>query len=247
MKYRDGNPEGVAVVYFLGTLPPARRASERPIAIACLRSRTILPLRPLLSLPSLISWSARPTFSPAFLPYRAMETLSPLAHVRRMRRFSAVNLLASRFYDKIRDMAESSKDELRIIFRRGGQQKFLREVGGTLPLQEMARICACSPRTMCDWRREKFAMQNECARLLSRRTKIPIPITVSTRDRYAHTRRAGLKGARAVQAKYGRFPVDEVQRKRAWRTWWQSEGKSTANPLLRPRPIRKPSRDSELA
>lgn len=144
-------------------------------------------------------------------------------------------------------MAELSKDELRIIFRSGGQQKFLRAVEKKLTLKEMARICACSPRTLYDWRREKFAMRNDCARLLSKRANISVPITVSTRNRYAHTRTAGRKGAQAVQAKYGRVPVDEARRRRAWQTWWQSEGKSAANPLLQPRPIRRPKRNVELA
>src|SRR4029078_4683080 len=34
-----------------GTFLPARRASDRPMAIACLRLVTFLPLRPLLSVP----------------------------------------------------------------------------------------------------------------------------------------------------------------------------------------------------
>lgn len=144
-------------------------------------------------------------------------------------------------------MAEPSKDKLRIIFRGGGQRKFLTDVGKKLTLKEMSRICACSPRTMFDWRREKFAMQNDCVQILSRRAEIPVPTTVRTRNRYAHIRAAGLKGAQAVQAKYGRVPVDEARRKRAWRMWWQSEGKSAANPLLQPRPIRRPKRNVELA
>ena len=144
-------------------------------------------------------------------------------------------------------MTEPSKDKLRIIFRGGGQRKFLEEVGKKLTLKEMAHICACSPRTVYDWRREKFAMSNECAQILSRHAGIPIPATVITRNRYAHTRAAGQKGAQAVQAKYGRVPVDEARRKRAWRTWWQSEGKSAANALLQPRPIRRPKRNLELA
>jgi hypothetical protein len=38
-----------------GTLPPARRASDRPIAIACLRLVTFLPDRPLRKVPRLRS------------------------------------------------------------------------------------------------------------------------------------------------------------------------------------------------
>src|SRR5438105_6465238 len=65
--------------FFFGTFAPASRASERPIAIACLRLLTRLPDRPLFSVPRLRSCIARSTFSPAFFPYLAMHTL----HTRR--------------------------------------------------------------------------------------------------------------------------------------------------------------------
>jgi hypothetical protein len=55
-----------------GTFAPARRASDRPIAIACLRLVTFLPERPLRSLPRLRSCIARFTFCCAFLPYLAI-------------------------------------------------------------------------------------------------------------------------------------------------------------------------------
>lgn len=57
---------------FFGTLAPSRRASDNPIAIACFRLVTFLPLRPLFSLPRFISCISSRTFSPArrlyFLP-----------------------------------------------------------------------------------------------------------------------------------------------------------------------------------
>jgi hypothetical protein len=56
--------------FFLdGTLPPLRRASERPIAIACFRLFTFLPERPDLSFPRFISCIARFTFCDDVLPY----------------------------------------------------------------------------------------------------------------------------------------------------------------------------------
>jgi hypothetical protein len=55
-----------------GTLPPERRASDRPIAIACLRLVTFLPDLPLRSDPFLRSCIARFTFDCAFAPYLAM-------------------------------------------------------------------------------------------------------------------------------------------------------------------------------
>jgi hypothetical protein len=51
-----------------GTLAPSRRASERPIAIACLGSRTFLFERPEVSSPRFISCIARSTFLDAAGP-----------------------------------------------------------------------------------------------------------------------------------------------------------------------------------
>src|SRR5688572_14106991 len=55
--------------FLRGTLPPASRASDRPMAMACFRLLTFRPEPPLLSLPSFISCMARPTFSDALRPY----------------------------------------------------------------------------------------------------------------------------------------------------------------------------------
>jgi hypothetical protein len=63
-------------VFFFGTLAPSRRASDSPIAMACLRLFTLRPERPLRSVPRLRSRIARPTFADAFFEYlRAMESL----------------------------------------------------------------------------------------------------------------------------------------------------------------------------
>ncbi len=69
---------------FLGTLAPAARASDRPIAMACFRLVTFLPERPLLSVPCLRSCIARSTFCDAFFPYLGMEP--PLARGISIRR-----------------------------------------------------------------------------------------------------------------------------------------------------------------
>src|SRR5436305_1267129 len=76
------NAEDAARRYFFlredflrfGTFPPARRASDSPMAIACLRLFTRLPERPLLSVPCLRLCIARFTLLRAFVPYLAMAT-----------------------------------------------------------------------------------------------------------------------------------------------------------------------------
>jgi hypothetical protein len=56
------------VLRFGGTFAPERRASERPMAIACLRLFTFFFERPLRSEPLLRSCRARLTLLPAFFP-----------------------------------------------------------------------------------------------------------------------------------------------------------------------------------
>jgi hypothetical protein len=63
---------GVLPVFFAGTFAPLLRASERPIAIACLRLVTFFPLRPLLSVPLLRSRIAFSTLRSAVFPYFAI-------------------------------------------------------------------------------------------------------------------------------------------------------------------------------
>src|SRR5262249_12226383 len=58
---------------FGGTFAPARRACERPIAIACLRLFTRFFDRPDRSVPCFRSCIALRTLVDAFLPYRAMS------------------------------------------------------------------------------------------------------------------------------------------------------------------------------
>ena len=58
--------------FFRGTFPPALRASDSPIAMACLRLVTFLSERPLFKVPLLRSCIALLTFWDAFLPYLAI-------------------------------------------------------------------------------------------------------------------------------------------------------------------------------
>jgi hypothetical protein len=67
----------VAAFFLAGTFPPAFRASDKPIAIACLRLFTVLPERPLFNVPRLRSRIAFSTLLEAFAPYFAMAK-SPL-------------------------------------------------------------------------------------------------------------------------------------------------------------------------
>ena len=61
---------------FFGTFLPLALASDRPIAIACLRLLTFLPERPLFNVPALRFFIARSTSADAFFEYlRAIAVL----------------------------------------------------------------------------------------------------------------------------------------------------------------------------
>jgi hypothetical protein len=73
---RPALPVDLAPAVFFGTFCPAARASERPIAIACLRLLTVRPERPLFNVPALRFFIARSTVADAFVEYfRAMTVL----------------------------------------------------------------------------------------------------------------------------------------------------------------------------
>jgi hypothetical protein len=64
---------------FFGTLAPDLRASDNPIAIACLRLLTLRPERPLFSVPFLRFFIARLTLLDAFFEYFRAIIISPVA------------------------------------------------------------------------------------------------------------------------------------------------------------------------
>src|SRR5205085_2921004 len=80
--------------FLRGTFAPFLRASDRPIAIACLRLLTFLPLRPLFSLPRLRRRIADLTAFPAPLLYLAIAQ-PPLGGIRPFRAGVANTVLAT--------------------------------------------------------------------------------------------------------------------------------------------------------
>lgn len=78
--------------FLRGTFFPFFRASDRPIAIACFRLVTFLPLRPLLSVPFLRFFITRSTSFEALLEYlRAILFLLDLNACGRDKTFAARN------------------------------------------------------------------------------------------------------------------------------------------------------------
>jgi hypothetical protein len=71
---------------FFGTFFPSARASDNPIAIACLRLLTVFPEPPLFSVPALRFFIARSTVADAFFEYFAIQKSSLLAQINYVHR-----------------------------------------------------------------------------------------------------------------------------------------------------------------
>ena len=135
----------------------------------------------------------------------------------------------------------------KVIFKKDTQRQFLEHVEKKISVANMARLCACSERTIRDWRREKFPMDEACFVKLCKRIRMTPPKEISLLSRYAHTSEAGKKGAMAMLQKFGGFPADEAYRKAQWKKWWDTNGKFHLPSHLLPIPLHKPRKSADLA
>lgn len=143
-------------------------------------------------------------------------------------------------------MSESLKKFTAKFSKDGGQSEFLDLVRKQMHVSEISRLCAFSERTIRDWQREKFMMDYDALVLLCGHLSIPVPDVVKF-DKYGHTSAAGRKGGMAVIKKYGRVPVSERDRQRAWSKRWKTTGAKSNQKILQPKEIHIPKLNADLA
>lgn len=110
----------------------------------------------------------------------------------------------------------------------------------------LAKLCACSPRTICDWKRAKFSPQYDCITKICETFVIPLP-KIQKVSRYAHLRQAGKKGGDKTTQKYGKPQVQELMRAQKWRIWWNTKGHRLHTIANTPLNIERAQKSSELA
>jgi hypothetical protein len=98
---------------FFGTLAPSRRASDSPMAMACLRLVTLRPEPPLFRVPALRFFIARSTSADAFLEYFALAAL-PVASRKSAHAKKVPRLYSVRRPQPITD-AGLGQDEMRTL------------------------------------------------------------------------------------------------------------------------------------
>ena len=144
-------------------------------------------------------------------------------------------------------MSKLSND--RIDFPPGHQKDFIIRVQDKLnaSIDDLANITDVHPRTIRDWRREKFLMSVVVARILSITSHVPLPKNLKIKKAFWYTSAGGKIGGPAVVKKYGRVPVDSDFRKKKWEAWWEKDGKHNLHSEFKPLPFSVPERSEELA
>jgi len=104
-----------------------------------------------------------------------------------------------------------------------------------------------SIRTITDWKRERYAMNFNAAKKISRRSGVSLPKNVVIKNAFWHTSYAGKMGADSLIKKYGGVVVDERYREQKWREWWEKEGKRKSKVIGVRKTIYKPGRSNKLA
>jgi len=137
---------------------------------------------------------------------------------------------------------------MRVFFTKKIQKRFINTILSKISVQEAARLCNLSERTIRDWRREKFSMDLDALRKLCRKTRTPFPYNVKLKDDYWYTVNGSSAGGIAVFKKYGRIGGDPEYRKKRWHKWWEREGRHKKHPIIGiARLIKKPHFSKELA
>lgn len=136
----------------------------------------------------------------------------------------------------------------RAIFPYGLQRKFLYSAKNNLAVtwNEMASILKISPRTLTDWKREKFYMSWKSATLLSSKSRLKLSKTVEARDAFWYVHKGARLGGLAHYKKYGSIGNPE-KRKAEWRKWWMRDGRFLKTIWNAPLPFKKAKKSSDLA
>ncbi len=138
----------------------------------------------------------------------------------------------------------------RVKFKRGAQEKFIRDCNNKLKLthDKLAKKLNISPRTLTDWKREKFLLPQQVTTQLTELSGVRSPKAKKVVDRYWYTQVGARKGGKALIKKYGRVCRDEKTRLKKWREWWERKGKYKEHMIdNEPLPIHEPKKSVELA
>jgi len=138
----------------------------------------------------------------------------------------------------------------RVVFPPGEQNRFLRQVSErvTVSPDELATRFKVCPRTLRDWKREKYSLPLRVVRKIEKEFGIFMPKGAEIKEPFWYAGKGARVGGRAVVEKYGHVGGDPSYRKKKWREWWEREGRYKQHSHIGVAyPIREPNFSEELA
>jgi hypothetical protein len=138
----------------------------------------------------------------------------------------------------------------RIVFQKDEQSRFVLECKNKLGMtwEELSKLLKVSSRSIKDWSYEDKKMSYNAAKILSKKSGIPIPKNIQVIKWIDHLKEAGKLGGHAHYQKYGKVG-DEEKRKEAWFKWWNDKGKfqERNNRVVQRKPVYLEQKSVKLA
>ncbi|MBI3256137.1 MAG: hypothetical protein HYZ63_04170 [Candidatus Andersenbacteria bacterium] len=132
-------------------------------------------------------------------------------------------------------MSKSNNYPSRVQFQKGKQNLFILTAQERLRLssEELAFMLKLHPRTVRDWRREKFCMSLHAVQFLCKKANMSFPDNAKVKDPFWYAATGGVKAWAVLRKKYKTFPMgDQEHRKQKWREWWEREGQYKNNLMV---------------
>lgn len=137
----------------------------------------------------------------------------------------------------------------RVFFPKGRQRLFLESavIKSSYSWKSFSEIIHIHPRTLNDWRREKYSMPLAVFNKVIAVTKIDRPNNVDIRDAFWFSKESAKQGGKATYNKYGFVGGNPEKRLKKWKEWWSKSGQYNPNGYFVVKQIVKPPRGKELA
>lgn len=138
----------------------------------------------------------------------------------------------------------------RLVFKRNGSQKFfILKAMGLLGLNtaETANALGVHRRTLSDWINGKFNMSYDAAKILSSKTKLNFPKQVKIIRWDDHLGKIAKSGGIERYKIYGKVSLSEGKRQKAWKEWWEKEGRFRKPIFSERKKIKKPAKSARLS
>ena len=100
----------------------------------------------------------------------------------------------------------------RVVFKPGKQREFILNTKNKLgfKIDKLAKLINVHPRTLRDWKREKFSMSLPALKTLCKLLGVIIPGDIKIKEPFWYTNLGAKKGWFTIQKRYGGMTIQET-------------------------------------